>query len=262
MQYVAAPTLADAIFPRFETDKRALAWARELALMAGFAATVALLAQIQVRLPWTTVPITGQTFGVLVAGGALGMRRGAGALTIYALAGMFLLPVFTPGNATTSGTWDLHFILPWRGNEGVIWHLSSGGYIVGFVLSAALVGFLAERRWDRGQWVHLAMLLGTALVYLPGLLWLGYLIATDWTAPGGSQPLSELISGSDTLDKTLRGGLYPFIVGDLMKLLAAAMVLPGAWLAVERLRGRHGQANGRAVEGVRTPENPGCKLAV
>jgi biotin transport system substrate-specific component len=236
--YAAAPTLADVIFPRVQTNSRVAAWARDLALMLGFAAFVALLAQVQVRLPWTTVPITGQTFGVLVAGASLGMVRGAGAMAIYMLAGMLLLPVFTPNSNVTAGDWDLHFVLPWRGNEALIWNISSGGFIVGFILAAALVGVLAERRWDRGPWVHVAMALGNVLLYVPGLLWLGYLIATDWTAPGGSRPISELIAGSGTLDKTLTGGLYPFIVGDLMKLLAAAMLLPAAWAIVDRVKGR------------------------
>jgi biotin transporter BioY len=80
------------------------------------------------------------------------------------------------------------------------------------------------------------MLTANALVYVPGLLWLAYLIGTDWVAPGGSKPISELISGSDTLDKTLKGGLYPFIVGDLMKLLAASLALPAAWALVARVR--------------------------
>ncbi len=237
MQHAASPTLAEVVFPRIESDSRVAGWAREAALMLGAAALVALLAQIQVRLPWTTVPITGQTFGALVAGGALGAKRGVGALALYALVGMFLLPVFTPANNVTSGTWDLHFILPWRGNENYLWQITSGGYIVGFILAAGFVGWLAERGWDRSQWVHVGMLAGNALIYVPGLLWLGYLIGSDWVAPGGSKPLSELIAGSGTLDKTLKGGLYPFIVGDLMKLLAASMVLPAAWALVERVKG-------------------------
>lgn len=237
MQYSGSATLADAVFPRLDGSSRALFWARDVALMCGFAALVALLAQVQVRLPWTTVPVTGQTFGVLVAGGALGMRRGTGALLIYVLVGMFLLPVFTPGNDATSGSWDLHLILPWSGNEAYLWQITSGGYIAGFVLAAALVGWMCERGADRGPWVQLTMLAGNALIYVPGLLWLGYLIATDWTAPGGDTPLGELIAGSGTIDKTLKGGLYPFIVGDLMKLMAASAALPGAWLLVERLKG-------------------------
>jgi biotin transport system substrate-specific component len=184
------------------------------------------------------VPITGQTFAVLVAGGALGAWRGAGALTLYAIAGSFLLPVFTPAASATSGAWDVHFILPWQGNERLLWELSNAGYIVGFILASALVGYLAERRWDRGPWVHVGMLLGNLALYVPGLLWLGYLIGSGWAPPGGERTLSELIAGSGTLDKTLKGGLYPFIVGDLMKLLLAAMVLPGAWALAEKVRGR------------------------
>src|SRR5688572_18665974 len=126
-------TLADALIPRIGGDNRLLMVAREAGLLLAFAGFVAVFAQIQVRLPWTTVPITGQTFAVLVTGASLGAWRGAGALTLYAVAGMFLLPVFTPAAATTSGAWDVHFILPWQGNERVIWELANGGYIVGFV---------------------------------------------------------------------------------------------------------------------------------
>jgi biotin transport system substrate-specific component len=150
---------------------------------------------------------------------------------------MFLLPVFTPANSATAGTWDLHFILPWKGNENYLWNVTSGGYIIGFILAAAIVGYLSERQWDRGPWVHVGMLIGNLAIYVPGLLWLGYLIATDWVAPGGSKPVSEFIAGSGTLDKTLNGGLYPFIVGDLMKLLLAAATLPAAWALVRRFKG-------------------------
>jgi biotin transport system substrate-specific component len=232
-------TLADAVFPRIESDNRALVYARELALIAGFAALMALLAQIQLRTPWSTVPITGQTFGALIAGGALGMKRGVASMALYAVLGMFLLPVFTPANSNVSGAWDLHFILPWKGNEDYLWQVTSGGYIAGFILAAGVVGFLAERGWDRGARAQLTMLLGTAIIYIPGLLWLNYLIVTDWVAPGATKPVSELIAGAGNLDKTLVGGLYPFIVGDLMKLLAAAMLLPGAWALVEKFRGQN-----------------------
>jgi biotin transport system substrate-specific component len=245
MQYAAQPVLADAIFPRIETGGRTAVWAREAMLIVGFAVFVALLAQVQIRVPWTTVPITGQTFGALVAGGALGMRRGMASLALYAVVGMLLLPVFTPASNATAGTWDLHFILPWKGTEAFIWNITSGGYIVGFILAAGLAGWLAERRVDRGPWVHVGMLGANALIYVPGLLWLGYLIGTDWVAPGGTRPISEVIAGSDTLDKTLRGGLYPFIVGDLMKLLAASMALPAAWAVVERVRGNQASRDKR-----------------
>jgi biotin transport system substrate-specific component len=202
--------------------------------MVGFACFVAVFAQIAVRLPWTTVPITGQTFAVLVTGGALGAWRGAGALTGYMLMGMVGIPVFAPGSGATVGAWDVHFILPWSGTHALPWDISSGGYIVGFILAAALVGFLAERHWDRKPWVHLGMLLGNIVLYVPGILWLAYLIGTDWVHPVG-KPLGELIAGSGTWDKAFKGGLYPFIVGDLMKLVLASLTLPTAW-ALVRLR--------------------------
>ncbi|MEE8370125.1 MAG: biotin transporter BioY, partial [Dehalococcoidia bacterium] len=168
MQRTEALTLADAVIPRFYTDSRITALARDLALMIGFAGFVALSAQIAVRLPWTTVPITGQTFAVLVTGGALGAWRGAGSLSIYMLIGMIGLPVFAPGNPGVAGNWDLHFILPWNGSHALLWNISSGGYIVGFILAAGLVGYLAERKWDRKPWVHLGMFLGNAVIYIPG----------------------------------------------------------------------------------------------
>jgi biotin transport system substrate-specific component len=190
-----------------------------------------------VRLPWTTVPITGQTFAVLVTGGALGAWRGAGSLSIYMIVGMIGLPVFAPGFAGVDGSWDMHFILPWDGTHALVWDISSGGYIVGFILAAALVGFLAERRWDRKPWVHLGMFLGNAALYVPGILWLAYLIGTDWVHPVAGKPLGDLIAGSGTWDKALEGGLYPFIVGDLMKLFLASVTLPAAWSLVARFKG-------------------------
>jgi biotin transport system substrate-specific component len=231
MQAVA-PTITDALWPRIGLWQRDAV--RDLALMMGFAWFVALFAQIAIRLPWTTVPITGQTFAVLVAGGALGAKRGAGALGIYMLMGMIHIPVFAPGNSATSGNWDVHFILPWEGTWSFVWDISSGGYIVGFIIAAALVGYLAEHQWDRKPWVHLGMLLGNVSLYVPGLLWLGYLIGTDWMTAG--KPLGEWIAGDGTLDKTLKGGLYPFIVGDMMKLFLASLTLPVAWVLVRRFR--------------------------
>jgi biotin transport system substrate-specific component len=235
--YTNALTLADAVFPRVQTDSRIAALTRDIALMAGFAGFVALCAQIAVRLPWTTVPITGQTFAVLVTGGALGAWRGAGSLSIYMLVGMIGLPVFAPGGADVTGNWDMHFILPWDGTHALVWDISSGGYIVGFILAAALVGFLAERQWDRKPWVHLGMFLGNAAVYVPGILWLAYLIETEWVHPAAQQPLGDLIAGSGTWGKALQGGLYPFIVGDLMKLFLASVTLPAAWSLVARFKG-------------------------
>jgi biotin transport system substrate-specific component len=232
-----ALTLVDAVFPRIQTDRRIATVARDLAIMVGFAWFVALFAQMAVRLPWTMVPITGQTFAVLVTGGALGAWRGAGSLSIYMLMGMIGLPVFAPGNAGVTGTWDMHFILPWNGSHAFPWDITSGGYIVGFILAAGLVGYLAERQWDRKPWVHLGMFLGSVVLYIPGILWLAYLIGTDWVHPVAQEPLGALVAGSGTWDKALQGGLYPFIVGDLMKLFLASLTLPAAWSLVARFKG-------------------------
>jgi len=237
LQRTDALTLADAVFPRVQTDSRIAALARDIALMVSFAGFVALCAQIAVRLPWTTVPITGQTFAVLVAGGALGAWRGAGSLSIYMLMGMIGMPVFAPGFTGVTGTWDVHFILPWDGSHALVWDISSGGYIVGFILAAGLVGYLAERQWDRKPWVHMGMFLGNAALYIPGILWLAYLIGSGWEHPVAHEPLADLMAGSGTWDKALKGGLYPFIVGDLMKLSLASITLPAAWSLVARFKG-------------------------
>ncbi len=219
-------TLVDAVIPGAGLLRDAL-------LVIGFAAFTAVFAQIAIRFPGTTVPITGQTFGALVTGGALGGRRGAASMLLYALLGSFLLPVFAPSTGLLSKE-TVHFVLPWAGTQRTLWDLSSGGYIVGFVLAAYLVGKLAEKGWDRRSRVSLAMVLGNATVYLVGLPWLAFFIASDITIPGLDKTYYEFIAGSNVLDKTLRGGLYPFIAGDALKLLLAAMVLPGAWALVGR----------------------------
>jgi biotin transport system substrate-specific component len=237
MQSTARPlVLVDAVVPAYWTRSRAGRIVTDLALMVGFAWFVALCAQIVVRVPWTTVPITGQTFAVLVAGGALGAWRGGGSMLIYFLLGMVGVPVFAPGSALASGTWGAHFVLPWQGTAGYPWDLSSGGYLVGFILAAAITGYCAQLAWDRKPWITLGMLLAQLAIYIPGLLWLYYLIASGWVHPVG-EPLAQLIPGSSDLEKTLNGGLYPFVVGDLMKLYLAGMVLPAGWAFVNWFRG-------------------------
>ncbi len=222
MQRSEALTLADAVFPRLQADTRIAGLARDFALMTGFALFVALCAQIAIRTPWTPVPITGQTFAVLVTGCALGMWRGAGSLTIYMLIGMVGLPAFAPSFAADSevvtSNWAAHFILPWDGNHGLVWDFPSGGYIVGFILAAGLVGFLSERQWDRKPWVHFGFFLGSAILYVPGIAWLAYDLDVS-------------------LKKALEFGLYPFIVGDMMKLFLASVTLPVAWSLVARYKG-------------------------
>jgi biotin transport system substrate-specific component len=187
--------------------------ARDVALVVGFTVLVSVFAQIAVKLPFTPVPFTGQTLAVLLTGGALGAWRGGASLGLYALLGTIGIPVFAPSFAGAEGSM-IHVIFPWNGTGDQIWNLTSGGYIVGFIAAAFAVGKLAERGWDRGWLVIFAMLIGNVILYVPGLIWLAYKI--------------------DSFDNALVFGLYPFIVGDLMKLYVAAVALPGAWEFIGR----------------------------
>jgi biotin transport system substrate-specific component len=201
MQYAQPRTLADAIFPRIDSSNRALVLARDAALILGGALLVALFAQIQIRLPWTTVPITGQTFAVLLVGASLGSIRGAASLMLYLAIGAVGAPVYSE----QKGGWE-------------VFSGATGGYIVGFVVAAALVGFLAERGWDRRFATSVsAMLTGSVVIYAFGLVWLQHFLEVSWTT-------------------ALDFGLYPFVPGDIFKLYLAALALPGAWKLVERVK--------------------------
>ncbi len=169
--------------------------------------TVTLLGGISVTLPSTPVPITAQTLSVLLVGGALGFRRGIFASSLYLIVGLFL-PVYA-NHASGIGT----FV----SNPGGHWVLgATGGYLLGFVVAAAVVGWLAELGWDRhvGGAV-VAMLVGNAVVYLVGVPWL--MAATGWNLGTG-----------------LEKGLYPFLFGDLLKLALAGILFPVAWWIVGR----------------------------
>ena len=203
----------------------------DVLLIVGFAFLTSIFAQIAIRFPGTPVPITGQTFAVLCTGAALGSKRGALSMVVYMLLGMFLLPVFAPSGGFM-GEKSFHFILPWSGTDGMVWNIASGGYIVGFIVAAYLVGRLAEMGWDRKTKVTLAMLIGNASIYIFGLAGLAYFIA--FKSINADLTFYEAIAGDNVLDKTLRAGLYPFIAGDAFKLLLAAMVLPGAWSLVKQ----------------------------
>ena len=230
-----APTLIDVALP-------GQGILRDVALIVGFSILVTVFAQIAVNLPFTTVPLTGQTLAVLLTGGTLGAWRGAASLGLYAVWGTLGIPVFAPPTAALQDEL-VHFIFPWEGLADPIWAITSGGYIVGFIAAAYVVGWLAERGWDRGRYVPVAMLAGNVLLYIPGLLWLGFVISTGLlndtlAAQFGleSFDLAEFLLGSNTLDKTLIAGLYPFIAGDLIKLYIAAVALPGAWALIGRRR--------------------------
>jgi biotin transport system substrate-specific component len=163
------------------------------------AAVIALSAQVAVALPFTPVPITGQTLAVLLVGAALGSVRGTASAALYVAVGAAGAPVY----AQAAHGW------------GVL-SGATGGYLIALPLAAALTGYLAERGWDRRFSSAVgAMLIGNTLIYLLGLPWLAVVLGTD-------------------LEKTLELGLYPFVPGDLFKLYLAAALLPAAW----RLAGR------------------------
>ena len=191
--------------------------ARDAALIVGFALFIALFARFSLHLPFTIVPITGQTFAVLLTGASVGSWRGAGATGLYLLAGMFL--PFYAGSAD-SYLWDAtlgEYVFGFTsGSSGFFWSMASGGYIIGFIAAAYVVGFLCERGLGSSVWILPTLLLGNILVYVPGLIQLALF------APAG---------------KTLAWGLYPFIAGDLLKLVVAALLVPAVWGIANRWLG-------------------------
>jgi biotin transport system substrate-specific component len=172
--------------------------------------TIPLLADFRIQLGSSPVPITGQTFGVLLVGGALGFRRGVLAVLLYLAMGL-LLPVYAGGS---SGVDSFASITNGRFVLG-----ATGGYLVGFLLAAGITGRLAELGWDRNVAGALAaMLVGNVAVYLVGVPWLALALNVD-------------------LPTAIAFGMTPFVIVDLIKLAAAAVVFPAAWWVVGRRPG-------------------------
>jgi biotin transport system substrate-specific component len=158
---------------------------------------VAAAAQVSIPLPFTPVPVTGQTFAVVLVGTTLGLVRGTTSLLLYLLVGLAGAPIYAD-----------------RAHGWSVLSGATGGYIVGFVVAAALVGFLAQRGWDRRFSSAVgAMLTGNLVIYLIALPWLAADLHTN-------------------LEKTLEFGLYPFVPGDMLKIYLAAALLPTAWKLV------------------------------
>jgi biotin transport system substrate-specific component len=190
------PTLRTAVLGRST-------WLTEAILLAAGVLLVAVSAQVTFHLPNTPVPISGQTFAVLLVGSAYGATRGFSTIALYLLVGIVGLPVFSSGS---SG---------WEQVSG-----ATGGYLVGMLVAAGLVGMLAERGLDRRLSTAVtSMLTGNVVIYVFGLAWLYH----------------ELPNA--TLESTLAAGLYPFVVGDLLKTYLAGALLPGAWSLVKTVRG-------------------------
>ena len=218
-------TLADFLVP-IRLGERVGSRARHIALVIAGALLIALTAQLtivqegqtiplvadfRIRLGSSPVPITGQTFGVLLVGGALGMRRGVSSVGLYLLLGL-LLPVYAGGGSGLDT-----FVS--RDASGTIVLGATGGYLVGFLAAAAVTGRLAELGWDR----HIlgaiaAMLLGNVIIYAVGVPWLAVALGVD-------------------LPTAIAFGLAPFVVVDAIKLLLAAAAFPVAWWVVGRRPG-------------------------
>jgi biotin transporter BioY len=169
------------------------------------------------------VPLTLQTFAVLFTGALLGAGRGVSATGLYLLIGIVGVPVFS-ADAEGVHRRGLETFASLEGGQLVLG--STGGYLVGFLLASAVVGRLAERGWDRRLRGSLAaMVLGSLVIYAAGLAWLA--VAHPW--PGS---VDETFGGA--LPATLTFGLYPFLPGDIAKLLVAAGLLPLGWRLVSR----------------------------
>lgn len=182
---VRPQTLADAAMPRAGMLQNVL-------LVVAASLLTAAAAQAEIRLPWTPVPITGQTFMVLLSGAVLGARRAFLAMSLYLLEGACGLPVFSGGAAGF-----LQLVGP------------TGGYLIAFPFAALVTGLLAERAWDRRPvTMFLTMLLGSSVIFALGLA-----------------QLSRFVPGT----AVFAAGLLPFIAGDIVKSALAAVVFPQAW---------------------------------
>lgn len=195
-QPIHMTTLANTLWPS-STEQRS--WLRNL--MLAFAGTILLAISAKINIPFYPVPMTMQTFMALSIGMAFGWRLGGATVLLYLAEGAMGLPVF-------AGT-------PEKGIGIAYMAGPTGGYLLGFLLSAVTVGWLAEKGWDRNVFTTLAaMTLGTALIFAPGVLWLGSLFGWD-------KPILEW-------------GLWPFMPGAAFKIALAAAVLPMAWKLIAK----------------------------
>lgn len=189
-------TTTVAIRPRVLADLVPGGLARDVALVAGAAALTGMAAQIAIPLPFTPVPISLQTFAVLFSAAAIGPVRAGAGMLLYLLAGM-------------AG-------VPWFSEQGSGWAFPSFGYIIGFVVAAVLVGALARRGADRtASGTVLTMVLGNLVIYAIGVPYLALALGVE-------------------LGQAILLGAVPFLVGDGLKILLAAGLLPAAWRIIGR----------------------------
>jgi biotin transport system substrate-specific component len=182
--------------------------AREIVLVLGGVLLIALAAQVQIPLPFSPVPVTGQTFAVLLLGALYGSKRGAATVLTYLVLGTVGFPVFAGGAAGAARLMG-----------------PTAGYLVGFIAAAFVVGALAERGWDRRPWTTAgAMILGNLIIYAVGVAWLARFVG--W-------------------DKVLATGVLPFLAGDALKIALAMLLLPAGWRLLGRAAGSDAGDNGR-----------------
>lgn len=185
-------TLIDIIIPRIEN--KTLALLKDIALVLSFAIVTGVCAKLKIEIG--VVPITMQTLAVLLSGALLGSKRGVLSQITYLLMGLAGLPWFARGGGMA------YIFSP------------TFGYIIGFVLAAYLIGYLAEKGWDRSlKTAILAMLVGNIVLYIPGILWLAKFVG---------------------LERVLVVGFYPFLIGDLLKILLAGAILPIGWKLIKK----------------------------
>jgi len=170
---------------------------REVALILGGSLLIALSAQLQFVLPFSPVPITGQTFAVLLLGALYGSKRGPATVVTYLALGVMGLPVFA------GGAFGLARLVG-----------PTAGYLVGFLVAAFVVGLLSERGWDRNPWATaVSMIIGNGILYVTGMLWLSRFVG--WQA-------------------VLTTGFLPFLPGDALKIALAMILLPAGWKLIGR----------------------------
>jgi biotin transport system substrate-specific component len=206
-------TLGDFLVP-IRVGERAASWQRHLLMVVIGALLIVAGARISFYLPGNPfVPVTLQTFGVLFGGALLGFRRGLASVVLYMLLGVIGLPVFAL-NAQT-GQYESGLDTIFNISGGALTLGATGGYLIGFLIAAGLVGRLAELGWDRHIGGSIgAMVLGNGVIYLIGVPWL-------------------MAATGQSFGWALDFGLWPFLVGDALKLIVAAGLLPVGWWVVK-----------------------------
>ena len=173
----------------------------DVLLVLGGAAFVGILAQVSIPLGFTPVPITGQTLGVLLVGSAYGWKRGSLSMVLYVIAGIVGVPWYSEAK-----------------HGWTVFSGATGGYLVGFIVAAAVCGWMSERGNDRTVTKSIPeMLVGSAIIYIFGVSWLAHSIGVGYV-------------------KAMDLGMNPFVLGDLIKLVLAALILPGAWWLVDNMK--------------------------